>query len=281
MSIGWDCKNNCKIPTSALSTAKVVEELSELNMNISGGAGRSPAFSVIPTPLELDDLSSASQRLWELDFNRLNPGTDYAINVQTGHSVYDRRDTAREPLFTFVDSRVLKKPTIKAFIDLLDNYIADTGVAEVVSKDELKENRVFLNAIMDTFCMQYCHNYLSSKNLVPRDRGEFIRILNELWFGLYRREASGDSSAFEHVFLGEIRDDAVLGMHNWVQMYNEERKGTFNYMGYIAPKRIPKSGGVHIPAPEQQLLTLQFEWKGFLKPASTSFIGIYIVCTIT
>lgn len=38
--------------------------------------------SVQPTPEELADLSLACTRLWDLDFNRLAPGVDYALDLQ-------------------------------------------------------------------------------------------------------------------------------------------------------------------------------------------------------
>ena len=52
--------------------------------------------------------------------------------------------------------------------------------------------------------------------------------LGALWFTLYRREAANDSSAFEHVFLGEVRDGKVIGLHNWLTLLREERLGDLN-----------------------------------------------------
>ncbi len=78
------------------------------------------------------------------------------------------------------------RPTYKAFIALLDNYTAQTGVAEVLTVVEREEISIFLNAILDTPVMQYCHKYLVAKKLAPKGRNEFINMLNLLWFGLYR-----------------------------------------------------------------------------------------------
>eukprot|EP00618_Florenciella_parvula_P019046 CAMPEP_0119473686 /NCGR_PEP_ID=MMETSP1344-20130328/5242_1 /TAXON_ID=236787 /ORGANISM="Florenciella parvula, Strain CCMP2471" /LENGTH=228 /DNA_ID=CAMNT_0007506849 /DNA_START=155 /DNA_END=842 /DNA_ORIENTATION=- len=82
-----------------------------------------------------------------------------------------------------------------------------------------------------------------------------------------------DSSGFEHVFVGEEKDGVIVGLHNWIQMYQEEKKGNFNYMGYIKPK--PQNRGVSYmsPSENEQLITVQFEWLGDLKPESSSFIG--------
>lgn len=40
------------------------------------------------------------------------------------------------------------------FINLLDNYETSTGVSETVTAEELQENRVFINAIMETDVMK-------------------------------------------------------------------------------------------------------------------------------
>ena len=58
----------------------------------------------------------------------------------------------------------------------------------------------------------------------------FMRKLHTMWFRFYRREARSDTSGFEHVFVGEVRDGKVTGLHNWIQVSLEERK-LFLYFG--------------------------------------------------
>lgn len=62
-------------------------------------------------------------------------------------------------------------------------------------------------------------------------------------------------------------------MHNWIQLYLEEKKGLLDYRGYINPKRRPGSNGYDLPDEDQQLITIQFEWHECLKAVSSSFIG--------
>ena len=40
------------------------------------------ADRTIASPEELDDVSLAAQKLWELDTNRFQPNVDYALNLQ-------------------------------------------------------------------------------------------------------------------------------------------------------------------------------------------------------
>ena len=42
-----------------------------------------------------------------------------------------------------------------------------------------------------------------------------------------------NSSGFEHVFVGESRDHDVIGFHNWIQFYLQEKHGNVDYRGYF------------------------------------------------
>jgi poly(U)-specific endoribonuclease len=125
---------------------------------------------------------------------------------------------------------------------------------------------------MQTAPMQFCHKYCVAKGKdVPRDPSEFKKLLHKIWFDMYRRGGrGGDSSGFEHVFVGEIKNGKVSGFHNWVYFYMEELKGNVDYRGYIKPKshNSARTNG------DDQVLTLQFKWNGVLKNVGTSFIGV-------
>jgi poly(U)-specific endoribonuclease len=77
---------------------------------------------VVHAVTELKSLSSACNRLWELDANRLEPNVHYELNLQEGKSAFQRGDVAGEPLFAFVDPCVFDRPTYKLLFELLDNY---------------------------------------------------------------------------------------------------------------------------------------------------------------
>lgn len=219
-------------------------------------------------------ISEAAQYLWDLDYNRLTPGEDYTINVQQGKKPYWKEDKADDPLFTHVDHSALSRPTYKAFIALLDNYKAETGTRENVTHHEKKENWRFLRTIMQTAPMQFCHKYcVANGSNVPKDRDEFMKLLYRTWFELYTRQRGGegkDSSGFEHVFVGEIKDSKVSGFHNWIYFYLEEKKGAVDYRGYIKPR----SRNQAQTNDDDHVLTLQFNWKGVEKSVGTSFIGV-------
>uniref|UniRef100_A0A6V2BXJ5 EndoU domain-containing protein n=2 Tax=Ditylum brightwellii TaxID=49249 RepID=A0A6V2BXJ5_9STRA len=219
-------------------------------------------------------IEKAVQHIWDLDVNRLTPGVDYVIDVQQGKKPYWKGDNAADPLFVRVNERVFRRPTYRTFIALLDNYKAEVGAAEVVTSQERAENKAFLKAIMQTGPMQFCHKYCRANkpDIVPADQTGFINLLHKIWFDLYSRSRgkARDSSGFEHVFVGEIKDGQISGFHNWIQLYLEEKKGNVDYKGYIKPrnyKDAETNGDDHV-------LTLQFSWNGVDKTVGTDFIGV-------
>jgi poly(U)-specific endoribonuclease len=262
-AVGWDSIRGeavlRSISLSKLATCRQTIMLQLSNYNLTPPE---------PSAAELENISLAAQRLWDLDHNRLIPGTDFELDLQGEKSPSDHRDLATRPLFKFVDPNHLERPTFKAFLSLLDNYSADDGVGENVTKEEREENDAFLNLCADTAVMQYAHKWLAQHKKVPATREGFIAALNTAWFGLYRRKTPNDSSGFEHVFLGEREGDKVAGSHCWLQLRNEELAQRLNYKGRIRPRRRVPRG-----FPEEQFISIQFEWMGQEKFISSSLVG--------
>ncbi|KAG8634216.1 poly(U)-specific endoribonuclease-B isoform X2 [Manihot esculenta] len=228
---------------------------------------------LVPSDQELADLSQAFNRLWQLDINRLVPGRDYQIDCGEGKKVFEREDMAEGSLFSWLKEDVLRRPTFSRFCSLLDNYNPNEGCKEVVTYEEKQEQAAFIEEISRTAPIKYIHKLLAFKGIVSEDYHDFKRILTSLWFDLYGRGGtSGSSSAFEHVFVGEVKqrgEKEVSGFHNWLQFYLEEAKGRVDYQGYIFPRRRGQ-----IPDSDTQLLTVQFEWNGILKSVSSILVGV-------
>ncbi|XP_063302772.1 poly(U)-specific endoribonuclease-A-like [Pelobates fuscus] len=223
------------------------------------------------------ELSKLFNQLWDADVNRMTPGKDYRISLQgkagyvpTGTHV--ARDSASYPLFQFVDEQRLKSiKTFEAFMSLLDNYEMSTGVAEVVTAEEIAENNKFLDAILETKVMKLTHEYLVKKNLSKPGLKDFKSQLYGIWFQLYSREPGKghDSCGFEHVFVGESkRGKEIMGLHNWVQFYLQEKRHNIDYKGFVARQYKNR------PDEDDQVLNLQFSWKDMVKPVGSSFIGV-------
>ncbi|EYC10757.1 hypothetical protein Y032_0053g2279 [Ancylostoma ceylanicum] len=92
----------------------------------------------------------------------------------------------------------------------------------------------------------------------------FRTWIEHLWFKHYSRSKgwADDSSAFEHVFMGEEKKREVSGFHNWVRFYLLERNPAeeLNYMGFIEER-----GNV--------IVSLRFKWQRLLKRVGSFMIG--------
>lgn len=175
-----------------------------------------------PSEEELADLSQACDKLWRLDLNRLISGKDYRIDCGEGKKVYQKEDMASESLFSWLNEDVFRRPTFSRFCSLLDNYNPHEGYKEVITSEEKEEEVAFIEEISRTAPIKYLFKYLSTKGIVSKSYQDFKRMMKSLWFDLYGRGGgSSCSSAFEHVFVGEIKnheEQEVSGFHNWLQV---------------------------------------------------------------
>ncbi|KAK3091238.1 hypothetical protein FSP39_018174, partial [Pinctada imbricata] len=219
------------------------------------------------------ELSEILTKLWELDSNKCYDGVEFEIDLQ-GYVKSGRhleRDRARYNLFAWVDEeKVFERKTYKTFRALLDNYELECGKPERVTDEERKENRDFIDAIMETELMQEAHSYLIKHGKAPEGLIDFKRLLYKTWFTLMRRtkgDRDFDSSSFEHVFVGEGREDQFIGLHNWIQFYLQEKAGNIDYHGYF--RRETVQDDEHF-----RLIALQFDWRNEKgKPMSSCFLG--------
>ncbi len=144
-----------------------------------------------------------------------------------------------------VQPSAYNKPTISKLLPLHNNYVATVGDAEVVTNQETQEETAFLDAIMPTTVMKRAEKFLVDKGFISTRRRlsngsyrnnnrAFRDAIHQIWFGLYSREnRTLGSSGFEHVFLGEIKQEKVQGFHNWVFFSKEEQNNNLNYKGKI------------------------------------------------
>ncbi|KAL4235508.1 hypothetical protein ACF0H5_003905 [Mactra antiquata] len=227
-----------------------------------------------------DELSSILTQLWEADDNKCIPEEDFSIDLQryvtNARQCVEGYKDSRDPLFSWVNEDVFERDTYRTFKALLDNYEGQCGEAEVVTWEEKVENREFINAICETEVMKKCHEYLISKGQAPEDIGKFKCQLYNLWFMLVRRtkgDRDFDSSSFEHVFVGEYRNNDFIGLHNWIQIYLLEKAGKIDYHGYFRRDTIKDD---EFP----RLLAMQFTFSGEdgeekEKPLCSTFLGYY------
>lgn len=185
-----------------------------------------------------------------------------------GHSQRsENADSAGDKLFSYVNEEWFRtSKSTETFVSLLDNYERETGKEEDFSDSEKREMTDFLEYVTDTDVMKYTLELLKAelnsgnssagnrrletivKSAVGhlRTKDDFENLLYDLWFAPYRRKAKNDSSAFEHVFVGEEKSGKVVGLHNWIQFYLEETKGNIDYLGWAGKQDKDWSDGVNL-----------------------------------
>ena len=139
--------------------------------------------------------------------------------------------SSSESHFTFVtrDPGVLRKPTFSRLTALYENYQPDVSVPEDRTRDEKSEEEALLDEMMKTKVMKETFDFLKANGLFTKSKAEFEDLLSELWFSVYSRgKRIKGSSGFEHVFLGEKKNGAVQGFHNWVYFNHLEEMGEVN-----------------------------------------------------
>merc|ERR1719507_476665 len=97
----------------------------------------------------------------------------------------------------------------------------------------MREEEALLKEMMKTKVMKKTFDFLKANELFTKSMTEFEDLLSELWFSVYSRgKRIKGSSGFEHVFLGEKKNGAVQGFHNWLYFNHLEEMGEVNYLGH-------------------------------------------------
>lgn len=221
-----------------------------------------------------DELREFSEKLLEKDNN--NAAKYVTLHLQSKTSSRSTNDEAPLPLMS-IDSKAFNIPTIAKLSPLYDNYIVQSSMNEDYTNHEKNEENAFLNSIINTDVMMDAKKFLLEKGVINHN-DNFKNLLHDIWFNMYSREKGKvGSSGFEHVFLGEIKNNKVSGLHNWIYFDREERNNRANYLGYLKKIDLGDKGAI---------LKYSFKFYNIHKPVGGMFIGtspefemaLYSVC---
>jgi poly(U)-specific endoribonuclease len=221
-------------------------------------------LAALPPPLVLTDaeILEFSQALRGADDPAIPRGVK--IDYQGHTTTQDPKDNAPNWLFKDVQVDILRRPTFQALIKMLGNFSPQAGITEP-DNDKTKADVVnFINTIFGSKPWTVLTNLLRQKNYpLAKDPNTLKNAIKMMWFDHYSR-AKGvpDSSAFEHVFIGELKNGEVSGLHNWVTFYIRERNFTqqFDYKGFIVKRN-------------NLMASVKFTWQGQPKTGGSFFIG--------
>ncbi|KAE9419064.1 hypothetical protein Angca_005113 [Angiostrongylus cantonensis] len=231
-------------------------------MLITIAAHQTFADSIPPFYIRNDELISMSRKLREADENKARLG-EVSVNFQGHTNTRDLQDNAAKNLFDRVDASLLRKSSYTQFIALTDNFNRETGVAEP-RVSEKREISNFLNNVLQSKPWKMLYDFLKQKGHPFANTPNIFRYwVEQLWFMHYSRaRGRPDTSGFEHVFMGEEKNNEISGLHNWIRFYILENNATenFDYKGFII-----RRGNV--------MASVKFTWKGDLKRSGSLLIG--------
>ncbi|XP_075222607.1 endoribonuclease Arlr-like isoform X2 [Lycorma delicatula] len=226
------------------------------------------------TIISKDDMKKFTEEVLQKDNSGISPKVQ--VNKQGRTNSGSSTDKAEKPLLN-IDETVLKYTTIALLRAMFDNFDPDVKHAEAVTASEVEEEDKFLDAVLNTDVMTYTLKFLKDRGLFTGDRAEFKEFLKNTWFTLYSRgHRKKSSSAFEHIFLGELKANQVSGFHSWIYFNDQEAKNDLNYLGWMGETDFGKG----------KILKVHYTWKGTNKPVGTLFVGtspelelaLYTVC---
>ncbi|XP_024916125.1 uridylate-specific endoribonuclease A isoform X2 [Cynoglossus semilaevis] len=273
------CKNRCDEKYNAENTCHCNSRCTEYQ-NCCSDFTELCGGSVI-----LDsEIKALSETLYALDSNKAS-ASELIIDAQAlvpNSQTSSQTDLSPRPLFRYLDEETLfSRPTYSSFLSVLDNYKRMTGQAENFSPEQLAEQEDFIRETMsNTELGRELFAFLLTKGVYATEE-EFLQDLKMMWFGLYSRNNNMlDSSGFEHIFAGEIKQGKVSGFHNWIQFYLLEKTGELDYYSH-------SFNGSWTTFPD--VLGMQFKWDGYYKQVGSAIIGcspefdfaVYSLCYIT
>ncbi|XP_063072442.1 uridylate-specific endoribonuclease A [Engraulis encrasicolus] len=274
----YNSQNKCHCNSECSRHNNCCTDYTDLCGGDSGG-GDSGGSSISDS-----EIAALSEVLYAVDSNKASMSqvildTQALVSdSQTGN----QNDLSPNKLFQHVDEASLfSRPTFAAFLALLDNYNRNTGTTEDFTPEQVAEQDNFLTeAISNTEVGQELYAFLLTKG-VYKSEEEFKYDLKMMWFGLYSRSSGKmDSSGFEHIFAGEVKNGKVSGFHNWLQFYQLEKNGLLNYYSH-------SFNGPWETYPD--VLGMQFKWDGYYKQVGSAIMGcspefdlaMYSLCYIT
>nr|XP_018912378.1 PREDICTED: poly(U)-specific endoribonuclease homolog [Bemisia tabaci] len=225
------------------------------------------------------DIQDFSEKLLSKDVN--NAAKYVTINFQSKKR-QNVEDSAPRPLLS-VNKKAYDLPSISKLVKIYDNYVPDVAIPETETKEELDEEHAFIDEVSKTPVMQEMKAWLQQNSLLPKnmDNAAFNKWLFDFWFTMYSRgRRIVGSSAFEHVFLGEIKNKEVSGFHSWIFFADQENKTTADYLGWKKYQNLQDKGTV---------MKLSYKWSGIPKFTGSMFVGtspelemaLYTTCFLT
>ncbi|MGB0862395.1 MAG: lamin tail domain-containing protein [Saprospiraceae bacterium] len=227
------------------------------------------------------------QRIWDAD--QAGNGIQPILKGQkgdeaTGYVVIDeqRRASGKHQLFPKVVIPKHKEETYQLCRLLFNNYRLNRSKYERSSYSENQEIHDLLEAIVDTKPMKVVRDYLTAQTGEAFPISRWYNVLKVIYFTPYRLGSAPACTGFEHLVVGEQKNEYVSGYHFWYKYYLDDShdylyRDDIHYMG-------TRSDRADLQVPETS--TIAFRWealdyeKGERVPLYKKAGGFFNGCSI-
>lgn len=227
------------------------------------------------------EVKELSELLFTKDTSNLNRFV--TPNYQKNTVSYSLKDDAPDKFLSVDEQRLHQVTTVEKMRSLFNNYLMDTSENEHSTALEKNEENDFIEELLKTNVMRTLMQFLQTKlDIVTSDPKTHKELLKLIWFTMYSRgQGKIGSSGFEHVFLAENKNNTIIGLHNWIYMYEMEKAGHLDYKGWIRKVDLGSSRGA--------VAKVRFTFDNLNKPVNGVFIGtspeleigLYTLCFAT
>lgn len=246
-------------------------------------AVKSASQEAMPASLEQcaqwEDKTKFASCLYQLSLKKTGVRVKWAENGESceaspGGFTLNRNVKPSENPFCALDENLLEAETIKKVRALFSHFKAEDNLKETQPTEKKVAIDSFLDSVVNTTEMEMVRKWLQGKREAssyqvelsnPEKYKEFVRYL---WF---TTAFQGASSAFEHVFVGEInsRRKIVSGYHNWIKLWDDLSRNKVKIKNFNVEKS------------NEHFLMLEFLWQPpessllYRKPLGTIALGTY------
>ncbi|XP_067659982.1 uridylate-specific endoribonuclease-like [Haliotis asinina] len=173
-----------------------------------------------------------ADKLWKIDVHRFEPD-EITVNYGSRTAVNGTFSQSAQPFFTKVDESRFTHPTYKTFIALMNSY--DPPLDHTNSGVQADQSLVdaFLDSLFTSEVTRTAHAHLLENTYFSGNLSDYRRTVTHLWFKPYTSSGSTSNvTGFQMMVMGKEGGSNLIGPHNWVRFYLEEKTGRIRYRGY-------------------------------------------------
>ncbi|PHE53614.1 hypothetical protein [Bacillus pseudomycoides] len=192
-------------------------------------------------------MSNIYQEIWDADmrgngikatFNKEDVDTQKGYVLVEPTKVRDKEEKQNHMLLKEVYIPDNKKTSYTLVEKLFNNFYLDPHLREDNTVEEQEEVDALLKHAIQSEPMKICRTFVESRKGTNLSNEQWYTYLHNIWFLQFDSGSGISLSGFEHVFIGEKKNEgsSLNGYHFWYKYYLEDQTGPNDKIVYLGPK---------------------------------------------